>query len=217
MRNFQFNANTLFDFSESAPYSKGSDELLCALNELKSKYHFPAVNNDVGAFLSFITSSVKAKTIFEMGSGYGHSAYWYFQGQNTELEKIYLTEKREDLAFEFNSLPWPKNWKNKLEYFQGDAFEKFNTIEHELDFILIDGVKAQYLDFLELCIGKLSKSGIIAIDNSYWRGSFLDEELSETKESAKKIKELHRWIADNSKVSACFLPFRDGLSLIQKR
>lgn len=216
MKDFEFNPFDLLTFSESDPYQDhdGSEELFNCLNRLKQIYNFPAVNDDVGSFLKLLSTMKAPKNIFEMGSGYGHSAYWYLKGSDFSIKNIYLTEKREDLEVEFNSLPWPELWREKLTYYRGDAFEYFNSLHCEFDMILIDGVKAQYLDFLSLCINKLSARGVIIIDNSYWRGSFLDEKLSETKQSAKQIKELHSWIKSNSKINASFIPFRDGISLI---
>lgn len=220
MKDFAFNPWDLLTFSESAPYfslDNPQHELLENLNKLKEKYHFPAVNDDIGTFLSFLTSSLQAQYIFEMGSGYGHSAFWYLFSANKNIKKIFLTEKRDDLLVEFNNLNWPLDWKSKLDYYQGDAFTRFDELSFEFDFILIDGVKAQYLGFLEKCIKKLSSHGVVAIDNSYWRGSFLDKDLSQHKESAIKIKDLHCWIKDNKSLKSVFLPFRDGLTLISKK
>jgi predicted O-methyltransferase YrrM len=106
-------------------------------------------------------------------------------------------------------------WKNKIVYHQADAFDVFKSID-KVDFVLIDGVKADYLEFLKECESKLSDSGMVLIDNSYWRGSFLDPEVSEKKQTAKNIKALHQYIKDSSKWEAVFVPFEDGVTLLRK-
>lgn len=218
MRDYPFNFNQLKNFSESIPYTYFSEEektLFKACKELEAKFHFPAIKNDVGAYISFMFRWIKPRRVFEFGSGYGQSAFWYLLGTST-VESIVLTEKRTDLMQPFNELPWPKEWRDKLDYYQGDAFEKFAQ-QGEYDFILIDGVKADYLKFLEKCYDKLSSGGIVLIDNSYWRGSFLDQNMVQSKQTARNIKALHDFISSNELFESIFIPFEDGVSLLRKK
>ena len=217
MRDYPFDFNQLKSFSESAPYLRlgNHSEFFLSLKALEKKYNFPAIHDDVGAFINFIFKWQNPKRIFEFGSGYGHSAFWYLLNNNT-IEKIILTEKRDDLESEFNTLLWPPGWKEKLEYHQKDAFEVFDSMG-QFDFILIDGVKADYLSFLQLCHEKLNDNGVVLIDNSYWRGSFLDDEIVAKKKTAKNIKALHEFIEKTDLYESIFIPFEDGVSLLRKR
>ena len=47
----------------------------------------------------------------------------------------------------------------------GNALDILPKLEKKYDFIFIDGMKRRTKDFLELCIPKLSKCGIIVIDD----------------------------------------------------
>lgn len=217
MRDYPFNFTDLNQFSINLPYGGIADKyqsLYQDLKKLESKYHFPAIRDDIGSFINFLFQFSKPKRIFEFGSGYGQSAFWYLMN-STSIEKIILTEKRDDLIFEFNNLNWPEAWKNIIDYHQNDAFKVFET-ESNFDFILIDGVKADYLKFLELSYDKLNENGLVLIDNSYWRGSFLDEEMVKKKETARKIKELHTYIKESNKFQSCFIPYEDGVTLLKK-
>lgn len=221
MRDYPFSPIQLAEFSSSLPYHKkklqGPDKIL--LDELEAarvRLNFPAISSDIGSFLCFLWKLTRPKRIFEMGSGYGHSAFWHLLGGGDELLEVVLTEKRADLVDVFHSLSWPKRWKSKLDYFQGDAFAYPFSPNKLFDVFLIDGVKAHYLDFSKVILDRLNVGGIIVIDNSYWRGSFLDEEIRNTKSSAKKIFELHEWIAGEERVEAVFLPYPDGLTLLRK-
>lgn len=217
MRDFPFSFDSLNRFSKSLPYSNIPSASIPLYNELKTleqNYHFPAIRDDIGSFIAFMFHWVKPKRIFEFGSGYGQSAFWYLLGSDS-IEKIILTEKRDDLLKEFEALSWPSDWKMKLEYFQKDAFEVFEN-ESNLDFILIDGVKSDYLEFLEKSVSRLNSHGLILIDNSYWRGSFLDDEIVSKKQTARKIKELHEYIESSQDFESVFLPFEDGVSLLRK-
>ncbi len=219
MRDYPFSYEQLFNFSKSHPYTNLGDkkELFEQLEFSRKKLNFPAIENDIGSLFNFIFKLKDIRTVFEMGSGYGHSAFWYLFNSSNLPERIILTEKRDDLYTIFNSLPWPESWKSRLDYFQGDAFEKLKSLDHQIDFALIDGVKGDYLRFLKEAYPKLSRGGIVAIDNSYWRGSFLDPELVIKKQSARNIAELHAYLTNSSAWEGVFIPFRDGLSLLRKK
>lgn len=217
MRDYKFSFDQLFNFSNSNPYRNISDTNLALfekLNHLKEKYNFPAINNDIGEFISFLISFSNPKIIFEMGSGYGHSCFWYLQSHTDSIEKIILTERRSDLLEEFNELNWPVNFKSKIDYFVQDAFEVLEKESH-IDFALVDGQKSNYLDFLKALMPKMNKGGLVLIDNSYWRGSFLDENLSQTKQSAKNIKDLHLFLKDEKSFTSTFVPYKDGLNILR--
>ena len=218
MRDFEFSFKALDAYSNSLPYESFSSIemlLMAELNKLKTHYNFPAIHVNIGSYIKFSIHDWKPKVIFEMGSGYGHSAFWYLSSGCSSIEKIFLTEKRTDLSQSFESLPWPKEWKDKLDYYQGDAFDRLSEISL-IDLCLIDGVKSDYLQFLTKVSCKMNKGGIVLIDNSYWRGSFLDAEVLSKKKSAQKIKELHDYIKTSLEWDAVFLPFLDGLSVLRK-
>ncbi|MCT4641105.1 MAG: hypothetical protein N4A33_02335 [Bacteriovoracaceae bacterium] len=217
MKNYPLSFEMLHKFSKSAPYTSFSDEekrLFDRMISLQASLNFPAVHEDVGSFLSFFSKMVKAKTIFEFGSGYGGSAFW-FLFRNTRVDKIYLTEKREDLFSFFESLPWKDSDLKRIDYFQGDAFEKLEGLSEKIDIVLIDGTKADYLSFLKKVRGNLHQDSCVIIDNSYWRGSFLDSNFNETNKSAINIKQLHDFLYDTTLWDSVFIPYVDGVTLVR--
>lgn len=216
MRDYQLDHNQLHQFSQSLPYGLHSDrlEFLTKLNTIKEQLNFPAVTNDVGSLLQMLLKRSQVRKIFEFGSGYGHSLFWYCE--LSTVDKIVLTEKREDLLTYFHQIQWPHHILRATEYYQGDAFERFNADSELYDFIFMDGVKASYKDFLELAIKRLSEHGLIAIDNSYWRGSFLDPQMQH-KSSAMAVAKLHQYVASLEEFEAIFIPYLDGLTLIQRK
>lgn len=194
-------------------FSSAESCLFSELEHLKTSFHFPAVKNDVGQLLNFLVQTRNPKTIFEFGSGYGHSAFWYLAQVKNFPSKIYLTEKRTDLVAPYEALPWPSEWKKVLDYYQGDAFERLAQID-QIDLTLVDGQKADYLSFIQKVEPKLTKNALVVIDNAFIKGTFLQEE-NQNKEVVKKTLELFTFIKQ-SNYSRVFLPVRDGIILLQK-
>lgn len=185
------------------------------LNRYKENLNFPAVKNDVGQILNFIVRSYRPKRIFEFGSGYGHSCFWYLAAihEKDQPQQIFLTEKRTDLGLHFHQLPWPQEWKEKIHYEQGDAFIALEN-KNELDLILVDGQKSSYLEFIIKALPQLKSQGLIVIDNAFIKGGFLLEE-NQDKLVVKNTKALYEFI-ETSSLNRVFLPVRDGLILLQK-
>jgi len=65
---------------------------------------FPIIGPLVGTLLKQLAVSIKAKSIFELGSGFGYSALWMAQVLPSD-GKIYLTDRKEE------------NHKMAVEYF----------------------------------------------------------------------------------------------------
>jgi caffeoyl-CoA O-methyltransferase len=219
IKDTEFNSSILdklHTYSESENILSFNQEIQKLKNQLDSNkklLNFPAVKDDVGSLLSFMSTLQQVKTVFEFGSGYGHSAFWYFLN-NPNIEKVILTEKRNDLQEVFNNLSWPKAWLEKIEYHQADSFEVLKYVSN-IDLFLVDGQKGDYLKFIDIAKEKLSANGVIAIDNAFWRGLFLDKD--NTKSSAKKIGEMHQALKDDGSWNKTFLPFRDGVILLSKK
>lgn len=204
-----------------------SEELFCVLTPsqevlyselqaLEEKLHFPAVKPDVGQFLSFLTKLHRPERIFEFGSGYGHSAFWYLLAETQNLKSIVLTEKRDDLEAIFQKLPWPSLWKEKLFYHQGDAFECLEAQSDKYDLVLVDGTKAQYQSFTETIYKHLADKALVVIDNGFCRGDFLDPSKLH-KNSPKAIKDLHQWLKFQELYDVTFIPMSDGIFLLRKK
>jgi len=47
------------------------------MEALAEKNNFPIVGRLVGVFLETMAKTINAKRVFEFGSGYGYSAYWF--------------------------------------------------------------------------------------------------------------------------------------------
>ena len=51
--------------------------VLAEMEALAKQNNFPIVNRLVGVFLETQAKMINAKRVFEFGSGYGYSAYWF--------------------------------------------------------------------------------------------------------------------------------------------
>ena len=166
------------------------------------------------SFLTFLCLISKPKYILEIGSFIGLSTM-EFASNLPKHGKVVSIEKYE---FFFNIAK--KNFKinklsNKIDLILGEAIDVLSSkkIRNKFDLIFIDGNKENYKKIFILCEKKLSKNGLIIIDNVFNQGDTIN-----TKPTTKKgvgVKKLLNYLK-NKNMSKCILPFYDGIMLVKK-
>jgi predicted O-methyltransferase YrrM len=79
-------------------------------------HNFPIIGPQVGRFLYQICRLVQPKRIFEMGSGFGYSAYWFCKG--APQARVTLTDRSH------KNLERAKKWLSKADLIQQATFIK---------------------------------------------------------------------------------------------
>src|SRR5207253_3040506 len=67
------------------------EPVLLEMERVAAERNFPIVNRIVGVTLEALARSIGAKRVFELGSGYGYSAYWFARAVGPSGE-VYLTD-----------------------------------------------------------------------------------------------------------------------------
>jgi caffeoyl-CoA O-methyltransferase len=118
-----------------------------------------------GEHLRRLTMDLQAKRVLEIGTSNGYSTIWLALGVSTTGGKVITLEadpERHALA--------KKNFErtgaiDHVDSRLGDAMGELDSIEGPLDFVFIDAWKADYPVYLDLCIGKVRKGGLIVAHN----------------------------------------------------
>jgi caffeoyl-CoA O-methyltransferase len=152
------------------------DETLREMDEYAEAQGFPHVGPEVGAFLRFVARLADAERIFEFGSGYGYSAYWFAEVLPDEGE-IVLTEVDEDeldLAREYMAAG---GYDGVARYELGDAVETVEEYDGPFDVVLVDHEKHRYVDAFEAVREKVPVGGVVVADNAITAGPIEFEKL----------------------------------------
>ena len=96
------------------------DPLLIEMGELGSKINFPLVGPLVGRLLYQFSKLISAKKVFEMGSGFGYSAFWFALAlpENGIMHLTDQSQKNSDLAKHYFL---QGNLSHKAKFHVGDA------------------------------------------------------------------------------------------------
>jgi predicted O-methyltransferase YrrM len=188
------------------------EPVLLEMEQLAKDNGFPIVGRLCGRYLEMIARSIAARRIFELGSGYGYSGYWFSRATGPDAE-IHLTDgdaRNETLAMDFLSRA---GLDKPIRYHVGDALEALSKTEGDFDIIYCDIDKAGYPDAWKMAKEKVRVGGYYMCDNMLWFGMVTGESDSpERQEGATEaIKATNEMIAADRSWRSIINPTRDGV------
>ncbi|CAN5583445.1 class I SAM-dependent methyltransferase [soil metagenome] len=191
--------------------STDDEAVLIEMEDYAREHGFPIVGRLCGRFLEVMARSVKARRIFEMGSGYGYSAYWFSRATGPGGE-IHLTDM--DPANEKRALGYlgRAGLDGPIDYHVASAFDAFNQTLGEFDIVYCDIDKHEYPQAFELAKDRIRVGGLYMCDNMLWSGRVTGEEPDDSNpELTRTIDEANKLIAADPDYRSFILPIRDGV------
>ncbi len=113
------------------------------MEEHAREMSFPIIPRETGLFLSLISQTSNASTVFEFGSGFGYSAYWFIKGMGPK-GRVFTSDAREVNHFKLRHFLESTGYLDQIEPFLGWAKEHLEKLDSQFDIIYNDGIKKQY-------------------------------------------------------------------------
>ncbi|MGH7889286.1 MAG: O-methyltransferase, partial [Thermodesulfobacteriota bacterium] len=185
------------------------DEVLREMEELGRNRDFPIIGPLVGRLLYQLAVMIGAKRVFDMGSGFGYSAYWFAKALGEGGFVVYtdLSEKNARSTEEFFRRG---GLREKIRINIGDSRKILEETEEEFDIVFNDIDKEQYPFVVDIAHKRLRKGGLFITDNVLWYGRILTEDTSS---STKGVKEFTSLLLSQKGFLTTIIPIRDGISL----
>jgi predicted O-methyltransferase YrrM len=170
-------------------------------------------------FMQFLIRMISAKKVLELGTFTGYSALAMALALPDDGRVITCDINTEwtDQAQPF----WQEaGQNNKIDLRLAPALSTLQALldageEQTFDFIFIDADKTNYVAYYELALQLISPRGVIAIDNTLWKGDVIN--LDDTRPQTREIRRLNAHLHADTRVDISLLPLADGLFLIRKR
>ncbi len=188
------------------------EAVLSEMEAYAKKTNFPIVGPLVGRLLAVLASSINAKRILELGSGFGYSAYWFAKA-TTDDARIICTETNEQNARRAREAFVRGKIDHKIDFRVGNALDILPDVQGEFDIIFNDINKKDYPKALTMSVPKLRKGGLFITDNVLWHGRVLAEKPDE---DTAAILTLNRMLYSMPDIFSAILPLRDGVSVSVK-
>jgi predicted O-methyltransferase YrrM len=185
------------------------------MEQYADQMDFPILGPVCGYYCYQLAVILKAKSVFEMGSGYGYSTAWFAKAvKENGGGVVHHTVWDENLSKMAASHLSRLGFDGLIQYHVAEAVETLRQTEGPFDIIFNDIEKAAYPDSLPVIKGKLRKGGILIIDNMLWSGRVFDDAHDESTEA---IRRFTRDITTDPDWIVSLTPMRDGMIIAYKK
>jgi caffeoyl-CoA O-methyltransferase len=190
------------------------DAALADMEDRAEAEKFPIIGPLVGRLCQQIAMSVGARDVFEMGSGFGYSTWWFAHAVG-DGGRVVHTDSDPKLSAEAKAWMDKSNLAARVHYEVGDACEIIKKYPGPFDVVFIDVDKHAYPLALELARSRVRIGGYIVCDNALWSGKVIEppgQQDADTRGVLRYNKEAFA-AAD---LLTTIVPIRDGVALSLK-
>ncbi|MDP9023124.1 MAG: O-methyltransferase [Actinomycetota bacterium] len=187
------------------------DPVLDRMERHARERDFPIVGPAVGRFLQLQARAVGARRVFELGSGFGYSAYWFTQavGAHGEVVCTDLDPSNAEAAERFLA---PSGLWDRVRFEVGDALDVLEATDGAFDVIFCDADKDRYPDHWRAAAERVRVGGVYLCDNTLWFGRAATGEPTPGRPGwTEAIREHNRLVADDRRFVSSLVPLRDGV------
>lgn len=189
---------------------------LAAMEDDAAAADFPIIGPAAGHFCYLIARMIGARSVFELGSGFGYSTAWFARAvQENGGGSVHHVVWDDELSAQARGHMSKLGYDDVVRYHVGEAVETLRQTKGLVDLVFNDIDKEGYPDALDVIEEKLRPGGVLITDNLLWHGRIFDED-DDTPATAG-VRELTRRITTSERWDASIVPIRDGLLLARKR
>jgi caffeoyl-CoA O-methyltransferase len=175
---------------------------------------FPAIGRTVGVVAEILARSIGAKRIFELGSGFGYSAYWFARAVGNGGE-VHLTEFDETNIVKARDYLGRAGLADRCVFHTGDALEQFGAADdgREFDIVFCDIDKHEYPAAFRAARSRIRVGGFWICDNSLGigAGNILDHPDGRAGEMIRGIRDHDELVSADPDYIGTILPIREGV------
>jgi caffeoyl-CoA O-methyltransferase len=196
-----------FDAYMRSRLRKYDEPVLLEMEAEAERRGFPAVGRNVGVTLELLARAIGARRVFELGSGFGYSAYWFGRAVGPEGQVLCTDNDPANAAAGAEYLA-RVGLGGVVTYHVGDALGSFSSVDGEFDIVFCDIDKPGYPDAWRAACDRIRVGGLYLCDNtlSYGRASILDDEPG-----ANAVREHNSLIEQDARFLSTIIPTREGV------
>ena len=190
-------------------HARYDEPVLLAMEAEARDRGFPIVGRNVGVTLWALAAAVGARRVFELGSGFGYSAYWFAKAVGPDGEVHCTDGDPENGTKAADYLGEAGTW-DRIRYHVGDALTSFAAVEGTFDIVYDDIDKDGYPGAWRAARDRVRVGGLYICDNTLWSGR-VPPDGEPPDEVTEAIREHNDMAAADERFVTTILPIRDGV------
>jgi predicted O-methyltransferase YrrM len=185
------------------------------MEKYAQEHNFPIIGPAAGYACYQIARMVNARSVFELGSGYGYSTAWFASAvEENGGGVVHHVVWHDDLSKMAREHLGRLGFEGMIEYHVAEAVATLRVTPGPFDLIFNDIDKEGYPDSLPIIKRKLRTGGVLIIDNMLWHGQVID--AGDHQASTEAIREFTKMITTDPDWIVTLLPIRDGVIVAVK-
>jgi predicted O-methyltransferase YrrM len=193
--------------------ARHDEPVLLAMETDGKERGFPIIGRLVGVTVEVLARAIGARRVFELGSGYGYSAYWFARAVGP-VGEVHCTDGDPENEKKAASYLSEAGLWDRVRYHVGDAVNSLATVDGEFDVVYNDIDKHGYPDAWRAARSRVRVGGLYICDNVLWSGRVTyDEPAADDVRPgwSEAIKEHNALIAADDEFLSTIVPTRDGV------
>ncbi len=194
------------------------DDVLAEMEAHGARDQVPIVPPETGEMLHVLALACSSRRIVEVGTAIGVSTLYLARAlpADGEIVSFEIDERRHAAARNYLDRA---GVGDRATLHLRDAREGLSALEPEFDMAFIDGVKAQYGDYLEALVPLLRPGGVLAIDNVLMGGSVAEGRASAiwSQEQVDGARAFNARVLGHELLTGTVTPVGDGLLVAVRR
>jgi predicted O-methyltransferase YrrM len=167
-----------------------------------------------GRLLEMLVFAARPQLVLELGTYSGYSAISMAAALPPGGRIVTCELDEEHAAFARRHIE-ASPYADRIEIRVGPGLETITGLDGPFDLVFIDADKANYVNYYEAVLPKLSEEGLIVADNTLWHGDVADPDAEES-DNLTAIRAFNDHVEEDPRVRSVMLSVRDGVTLIRR-
>jgi caffeoyl-CoA O-methyltransferase len=173
------------------------------------KTDFPIIGPVCGYLCYQVARMIGARSVFELGSGYGYSTAWFARAViENGGGKVHHVVWDEQLSQQARQYLDKLGYSGFMEFHVAEAIETLSATPGPFDLIFNDIDKECYPESLLMIRERLRPGGVLIVDNLLWGGHVFEKDGDS---STQGVRELTRRLTTDPNWISSVIPIRDGM------
>jgi caffeoyl-CoA O-methyltransferase len=166
-----------------------------------------------GRFLELLVFASGARRVLDIGTFTGYSALSMAAAlpAGGRIDTCEVEPANAEMAQRYIAR---SPYADRIAVHVGPALQTIARLEGAFDLVFLDADKANYVNYYEAVLPRLSARGLIAVDNTLWSGRVLEPDDSEL---TRAIVAFNEHVRNDPRVTSVVLTVRDGITLVRRR
>ncbi len=195
-----------------------ADPLLAEMQAHGARERIPILDPQGGALLHVLARAMEARRIVEVGTAIGVSTLHLARAlpADGELVSFEIDPERRGAAQAYLDRD---GLEARIDLRLQDARAGLAELTGPFDLVFLDGVKAEYEEYLDLAVPLLRPGGLVAVDNVLMSGTVAENESDGhwTEEQIATARAFNERLLDHPQLIATITPVGDGIALAVRR